>query len=295
MCIGGPLDVVVVPRTVTELKDVLGILRTEQQAVFLLGNGSNLLIGDRGVRGWVISLSGTFRDVRAVSPTILSCGAGASLMSVARQASQNGLSGLEFAAGIPATLGGAVFMNAGAHGADIGERVRTVQVMLSSGEITTLHRTELPWRYRSAGIPSEAIVLSVELELVEGDRESIAAHCQANLDYRRTTQPLALPSAGSVFVNPSPSVSAGAILDRAGVKGYRYGAIEVSRLHANWIVNPDKKGVAVEVLEVIKHCQELALQKSDIHLVPEVQMWGIKLHESMRDDNKAVWEEGRNV
>jgi UDP-N-acetylmuramate dehydrogenase len=194
-------------------------------------------------------------------------------MSLARRVSGDGFSGLEFAAGIPATIGGAIFMNAGAHGSEICERIVHVDAVMSDGSIERFDVRDLPWRYRHSGLPAGCFVTSVRLRVVPGDKARISALCAHNLDERRKRQPLSLPSAGSVFKNPSPDQPAGRLLEEAGMRGERVGGAQVSELHANWIVNPDKSASASDVLSLIALCQARVKARSGIDLVPEVRMW----------------------
>lgn len=274
IAVGGALRALVTVESVTELRAVRALLAAEGQATEVLGFGSNLLVSDSGVDSWVIKLGSEFRSVAPRGSGRYRISGAASLMAVARRMSEEGLSGLEFAAGIPASVGGAVFMNAGAHGAEIGERIVSVQGVLPDGRLCEWSREQLLWRYRSSGLPSGVVVTSVELQFVPGDRGAIARACAENLAHRRRTQPLTLPSAGSVFKNPSPNMPAGRVLEMAGVKGLRSGGAQVSELHANWIVNPEKTASASNVLELIKECVERAASESGVHLEQEVRMWG---------------------
>jgi UDP-N-acetylmuramate dehydrogenase len=256
-----------------ELQAVQKLLATEKQQTRVLGFGSNVLVADQGIRGWVVRLGQSFRSVERLEGDRFIIGGGASLMSVARKISGDGFSGLEFAAGIPASLGGAVFMNAGAHGAEIAERLERVSVVMSDGSFRVFERDELPWKYRHSGLPREATVISAELTLPSGDKERIARACSDNLAHRKNTQPLSLPSAGSVFKNPSPELSAGKLLEDAGLKGVSVGGAMISSLHANWIVNPDRRASASDVLALISLCQERVSERSGIDLEPEVRLW----------------------
>jgi len=265
--------VVLTVESLDQLTRVVRTLAAAGQPMRVLGNGSNLLISDAGVRAWVIRLSGELHKVQQVGSDEFEVCAGARLMQLARQLSADGFSGLEFAAGIPASIGGAVAMNAGAHGAEIGERIVTMTGVLPDGALHTWRRDELPWRYRSAGLPAGVIVTSVRLKLPCGARDQISALCRKNLDHRRSTQPLSLPSAGSIFKNPQPSLPAGAVLDRVGMKGVRIGGALVSPLHANWIVNPDRRASAADVHALIHLCQERALKDAGVALEAEVRSW----------------------
>ncbi len=274
IAVGGPLRALVTVETIEELAAVRALLSSENQTSNVLGFGSNLLVSDRGVNGWIIKLGSSFKVVESIGPELLRLSGSASLMTVARKVSDDGLSGLEFAAGIPASIGGAVFMNAGAHGNEMCERIVSVRGVLSDGQIVEWSRSELPWRYRFSGLPSGATVTSVVLKLVPGDRQDISKSCADNLAHRRRTQPLSLPSAGSVFKNPSPQVPAGRLLEAAGLKGSSVGGARVSDLHANWIVNPAKNASAKDVRELMSQCISKVEATSGITLQPEVRQWG---------------------
>jgi UDP-N-acetylmuramate dehydrogenase len=270
--IGGALRALVTVESVEELSKVLSLLGREGQPVRVLGNGSNVLVSDEGLQEWIVKLGAGLKRVESSGSRFEVFGA-ASLMSFARKVSDDGFSGLEFAAGIPASLGGAAFMNAGAHGAEICSRVSMVRGVLSEGSLREWRRDELPWRYRSSGIPGGAIVTSVVLDLVEGDKEAIARKCSENLSARRATQPLSLPSAGSVFKNPSPERPAGKILESVGMKGRIIGGASVAEIHANWIVNARREATAKDVLALIDLCRETARAKDAVELEPEVKVW----------------------
>jgi len=273
LAIGGPLQYVVTIESLWELQAVLKLLTTEGQRTRVLGFGSNVLVADEGIRGWILRLGQSLRSVERGEGDRFTIAGGASLMAVARKISGDGFSGLEFAAGIPASLGGAVFMNAGAHGAEIADRIERVSVVMSDGSFRVFERDELPWRYRHSGLPRDAVVVSAELLLPSGDKERIARACTDNLAHRKNTQPLSLPSAGSVFKNPSPELPAGRLLDEAGLKGVSVGGAMISALHANWIVNPDKRAPASDIVALISLCQERVRERSGIELEPEVRLW----------------------
>lgn len=270
--IGGALRALVTVESVEELSRVLALLGREGQPVRVLGNGSNVLVNDEGLQEWIVKLGAGLKRIEVSGSRFEVFGA-ASLMSFARKVSDDGFSGLEFAAGIPASLGGATFMNAGAHGAELCSRVAIVRGVLSDGSLGEWRREDLPWRYRSSGLPAGAIVTSVVLDLVAGDRDSIARKCAENLAARRATQPLSLPSAGSVFKNPTPELPAGKILEEVGMKGRAVGAASVSEIHANWIVNPKRQASAKDVLALIDLCRQTALMKDGVQLEPEVKVW----------------------
>jgi UDP-N-acetylmuramate dehydrogenase len=271
--IGGPLAALITVESPEELGAVLQALAAEGQPVRALGFGSNCLIDDCGLDQWVVRLGAGFKGLTIRDDGRVMVGAAASLMSVARKLSDEGFSGLEFAAGIPASLGGAVFMNAGAHGSELCDRIVSVQGVLPTGASATWARSELPWRYRSSGFPVGAVVTSVTVQLEPGDKAKISRICSDNLAERRARQPLALSSAGSVFKNPSPEAPAGRLLETAGLKGVRVGGAIVSELHANWIVNPERKATAADVMMLMGLCQQRVRASCGIELEPEVRLW----------------------
>ncbi len=271
--IGGALRSVVTVESAEELSAVVALLSSEGQGYRVLGNGSNVLFGDDPLGLWIIKLGAGFRRVESISRGEIEVFGSVPLMSFARKVSDDGLSGLEFAAGIPATMGGAVFMNAGAHGGEICSRIVEVRGVLADGSSVVWQRDELSWRYRHSGLPVGAVVTSVRLSLVEGDRVAISERCAHNLTERRARQPLSLPSAGSVFKNPSPELPAGMLLERIGMKGAAIGGAMISEMHANWIVNPKREARAKDVVDLIEACKAKALAEAGIALEPEVRLW----------------------
>jgi UDP-N-acetylmuramate dehydrogenase len=271
--IGGAIRAVVTVESHDELARVIALLSQEGQEYRLLGNGSNVLFGDEPLGLWIVKLGAGFRTIESGSHGEISVGGSVPLMSFARRVSDEGLSGLEFAAGIPATVGGAVFMNAGAHGSEMCSRIVEVRGVLGDGTPVVWQRDDLPWRYRHSGLPHGAAVTSVRLKLVEGDKTAISAACAHNLAERRARQPLALPSAGSVFKNPSVERPAGMLLEQLGMKGRSVGGATVSELHANWIVNPKKDATARDVVALIEECKGRAFTEAGITLEPEVRLW----------------------
>jgi UDP-N-acetylmuramate dehydrogenase len=272
--IGGALRAVVTAENADAVGAVVAILHRHHQPYRVIGYGSNLLISDSGLDEWIVRLGGELKDVVRACADRVEIGGAASLMAVARALCKEGLSGLEFAAGIPASVGGAAFMNAGAHGGELGERVVLVKGVLPDGSAATWSRNELPWRYRSSGLPYGVVVTSVELELAPGDPARISGMCEHNLRERRARQPLSLPSAGSVFKNPSLERPAGLVLEQAGMKGFTWGGAVVSELHANWIVNPRRTASAGDVMAVIAECVRRAKSVTGVDLEPEVKVWG---------------------
>jgi UDP-N-acetylmuramate dehydrogenase len=271
--IGGQFLAFVEVNNEQELISVVKFLCENKISYKVLGAGSNLLISDHNISDWIVKLGKGFRSIENCSETEFRVGSASSLMTVSRDLSQQGLSGLEFAGGIPATFGGAIFMNAGAHGHEISEVVTEVELLMSGGERNVLSNRDLNWEYRKSNLPKDSIVLSTKIKLVLSDSEQTFKHRAECLNYRKQTQPLTLPSAGSVFKNPSSTLSAGKLIEELGLKGYRIGEAEISSLHANWIVNPRKKASFNDVHSLIKLCQNEAKKQRDIELELEQIIW----------------------
>ncbi|MFO0417323.1 MAG: UDP-N-acetylmuramate dehydrogenase [Pseudomonadota bacterium] len=272
--IGGAIRAVVTVESRAEAAEILRLLAAEGQPTRVFGFGSNLLVSDSGLNEWIIRLGASFKGIESLGAGEFELGGNASIMAVSRKLSEEGFAGLEFAAGIPASVGGAVFMNAGAHGGEICQRIVSVRGVLSDGGDYEWRGADLPWSYRRSGLPQGVLITSARIGLVRGDRDTIAKGCADNLAHRRRTQPLALPSAGSVFKNPSPDNPAGRVLEAAGMKGAKLGGAEVSTLHANWIVNPSKSASAADVRGLIELCAKRALEVCGVELEPEVRIWG---------------------
>lgn len=271
--VGGALRALFEPDSIAQVAALVRCFGVHGVPYHVLGAGSNLLIDDAGVVRPVVRLGRGLREVRQLGRGELEVGAGAALMTLARTASSAGYAGLEFAGGIPASLGGAVRMNAGAHGGQMADVVVAVTCVLPTGEVVELPASDLNFRYRSAALPLGAIVVGARLRLVEGDRTAIEGRRAEFLARRKATQPLTVPSFGSVFKNPPGDRSAGAVLEGVGMKGAHRGGAAVSELHANWIINPDRTATAQDVIELIEACREAAKRGSSIDLEPEVVRW----------------------
>jgi UDP-N-acetylmuramate dehydrogenase len=258
---GGELKDLHKPKTTSELIELLKKIESYK----ILGFGSNLLISDDGVSEPVVSFVG--KEI-VVEGTVVTVDAGFGLMSLARKTSEIGLSGLEFAGGIPGSVGGACFMNAGAHGAEIGDVLSRVWFVTKEGREESLSREELSMSYRHSGI--NGFITKAEFSLVRSSNSKELLI--KNLEYRKATQPLHLPSFGSVFRNPK-NRKAGEIIESLGLKGFKVGGAKVSDLHANWIVNPNKNATSEDVRELIKIIKNRAKIEANCDLEPEVVMW----------------------
>ena len=270
--IGGPIAYLVEPADIGSLCSLVSALYREGFLYRVLGAGSNLLIADDGIGGIVIRLGAGFRTIEERDGGYFSIGAASSVMRLARDISAAGFAGLEFAGGIPASLGGAVVMNAGAHGGEFGEILERVGVVLRDGRYEEIKRSDLTIAYRHGGIPEDAIVVRAELRLTSADGAAVAEKRTRFLTHRKETQPLHLPSAGSVFRNPSGHY-AGDLIERGGLKGVRSGGAEISSLHANWIVNPSRTATATEVRYLIDKAIDTIKLQHEVELFPEVRIW----------------------
>lgn len=270
--IGGPADIFFVPRDEVDLQQALVYAGNYGLPVTIIGNGTNLLVSDRGIRGMVIKIGQGLSKIE-IKDSWITAGAGASLPRLANQALQAGLAGFEFLAGIPGTVGGALVMNAGANGSSVGERVSQVTAFDYAGNKLTFDAGELTFTYRKSCLSQRKVIISgVVLEGVPGQKEEINQKIEEYLARRRKTQPLELPNAGSVFKNP-PGDSAGRLIELAGCKEMRVNNIQVSPRHANFFVNLGG-GTAQDVMDLVEQVQQLVEQQFGIKLMLEVQRLG---------------------
>ena len=272
--IGGPAELMAQPQSEAELQSLLLKAAEAAVPVTLVGNGSNLLVRDKGIRGLVIKLGSMLRDIK-VSGNVLTFGSGVSLAQASKKAAELGLSGMEFAVGIPGSIGGAVYMNAGAYDGEMSKVVKSVRVMDAAGEVSELSADELDFGYRHSALQgSSKIVTSVTVELAAGDKQAIAEKMADFSNRRITKQPLELPSAGSMFKRP-PGYFAGTLIDQTGLKGYTVGGAQVSTKHAGFVVNIGG-ATAADVLQLISDVQAKVFAAHGVHLEPEVLVLGEK-------------------
>ncbi|MBZ5637705.1 MAG: UDP-N-acetylmuramate dehydrogenase [Acidobacteriia bacterium] len=269
--IGGPAEVLATPVDRDDLALLLCWAESVGARWRVLGNGSNLLVRDEGVRGVVIRLRRALGEIRAEGSRI-HAGAGAALPAVANLAASLGLAGLEFAAGIPGTVGGAVIMNAGWHEHEIGNVVEEVETLEPGGAETTLPRAACAFGYRATSLRGRgSIVLGATLALRPDDPTAVRARLAAYAAARRVSQPTDLPSCGSVFLKPEGDF-AGRLVERAGLKGLRVGDLEVSSKHANFIVNLGR-GTSADVLALVERIEGEVLRRFGVRLVREFEIW----------------------
>lgn len=270
--IGGPADMLAQPASMEELAALLRWATRRDLPWMVLGNGSNLLVGDLGIRGLVIRMGEALSQSQWRGREV-TAGAGKLMAALALEAAERGCAGLEFARGIPGSVGGAVRMNAGAYEHNVGEYVTEVTGVAYDGEIMRVAGEDISFAYRESSLfELPAVVASVSLRLLPGEREQIMAEMKDFQQRRSLAQPLEFPSCGSVFRNP-PNDHAGHLVEMAGLRGLRVGDAQVSEKHGNFIINRGR-ATAAEVQELISQVQESVYQYAGVHLQPEVKLVG---------------------
>ncbi|MEA4900056.1 UDP-N-acetylmuramate dehydrogenase [Desulfitobacterium sp.] len=264
--IGGTAEWVVWPNSVAELETLWRLAQESQIPIRLIGRGSNLLFPDEGLEG--ITVVSTALTEEIWGEYSLQAEAGCSIARLAQEAAERGFSGLEFARGIPGTLGGAIVMNAGAHGGEIQNVLHKVTVLTEDGKLATFNKEDLIFGYRECSLRGKAWILAAELKFTPGNKETIKAQMAENLAKRKSAQPLELPNAGSIFRNP-PGDSAGRLIEQTGWKGKGIGGAQVSAKHANFIVNRGN-ATAADVLALIEAIQKDVFEKYGVKLQTEV-------------------------
>jgi UDP-N-acetylmuramate dehydrogenase len=271
--VGGPCDLMIFPHSLDELREIVGKASEEEEPLFVMGRGTNLLVLDGGIRGTVINLSQGLKEVLFEGEGVRA-GAGADLPLLAAEAARRGLSGLEFMGGIPGTVGGGVKGNAGAFGNSIGQVVKRLQILDWQGQDRIMERKALGFSYRKSHLPWEGVIVEAEFGLWEEESAAIRKKMEAFGKERSRRQPLQSLTAGSVFKNP-PGAHAGQIIESLGLKGKILGRAKISDLHANFIENlGDAK--AADLLDLIALIQERVEKKMGFHLELEVQVVGEK-------------------
>lgn len=271
--VGGPADILIYPHSKEELERTMAVIRQYEIPWRIIGRGSNLLVRDGGVRGAVIKI-GSGLDHMQVKGDRVIVGGGYSFVRLSVIVSRQGLAGLEFAGGIPGTVGGAVFMNAGAHGSETCEVLESAEVLSEDGKWLRLTNEELQFSYRTSILQSQlrGVATEATFQLKKGDAKQVSEAMLRYKQRRMQTQPLQHPCAGSVFRNPSGNHS-GHLIESAGLKGFRIGGAEVSTQHANFIINRGD-ATANDVLTLIHHIIRTIDEKYGITLQPEVQVVG---------------------
>ena len=271
---GGRAAVLASPRSAAELSELVQRCKSRYVPIRILGAGANLLVSDAGVDGVVVRLDDpSFKEIKIEGSTI-TAGAGVDLFKLVPASAKAGLDGLVHVAGIPATVGGAVRMNAGGAFGDIGESVKRVRVMSDAGEVYDRDRDDLEFGYRQSNIRAPYI-LEAEFELDANEPAELMKRYKEIYLYKKNSQPMGDKSAGCCFKNPpaSAGATAGQLIDRAGLKGYRVGGATVSPVHANFVTAEPGKTTSADVIAVIEHIQQVVQQKFGIQLQRELVIW----------------------
>lgn len=268
---GGPADLLTFPETIAQVHDLVDYAKDNDTPLTIIGNASNLIVRDGGIRGLVVIL--THMHTITVHDNEVTAAAGARIIDTSDAAGAAGLSGLEFAAGIPGSVGGAVFMNAGAYGGEVKDCVASVEVITRSGELHTYTSDDMHFSYRHSVVQETGeIVLGATFKLVPGDAKAIRAEMDHLNDLRRSKQPLEYPSCGSVFKRPTGHY-VGPMIQQAGLQGHIIGGAQISMKHAGFIVNINH-ATATDYLDMIHYVQVHVKAKFDVDLEPEVRIIG---------------------
>lgn len=269
---GGPADYFVMPETKEELRETVSLLKSARKPYYIVGNGSNLLISDTGYRGTVIQIYKEMSEI-TVNGNVIRAQAGALLSRIAGKALESGLTGFEFAAGIPGTLGGACMMNAGAYGGEMKDVLSEVLVLTPEGEFITLSSEELEFGYRTSVIAKKGyIVLEASVLLSEGAEKEIRERMEELRKKRVSKQPLEYPSAGSTFKRPE-GYFAGKLIEDAGLRGFRIGGAQVSEKHCGFVINRGD-ATSAEILELMRQVSARVEEQFGVVLEPEVKRLG---------------------
>lgn len=268
---GGPADLLVFPRSVEQVQRVLAAVKQENLPLTVLGNASNLIVKDGGIRGLVMIL--TDMQELVLEGNQLKAASGAALIEASRQAAAVGLTGLEFACGIPGSIGGAIYMNAGAYGGEVKDVISQVQTMTRDGQLKTYAGADCDFSYRHSRFQEgDEVILGVTFDLAPGDQSTIDSKVAELTHLRQSKQPLEYPSCGSVFKRPE-GYFAGKLIQDAGLQGYQVGGAQVSTKHAGFIVNVDH-ATATDYLEVIEHIRLVVWARTGVFMEPEVRIIG---------------------
>lgn len=270
--VGGNADYYVTPDSEEEIQDVIALCKEFQVPYYVIGNGSNLLVGDKGYRGVILQICREMSSIQ-VDDQVISVQAGALLSKVGSAALEAGLTGFEFAAGIPGTVGGAVVMNAGAYGGEMKDILLDVTVLTSDGEVKVLDLEELELGYRTSVIPKmQYVVLSARFGLQKGDKEMIRATMNQLKEQRVSKQPLEYPSAGSTFKRPEGHF-AGKLIQDAGLRGFQVGGAQISEKHCGFVINKEQ-ATASDIVELMRQVSEKVWELFEVRLEPEVKFLG---------------------
>lgn len=271
--IGGKADYFVSPKTKEQIRELIDYCKEAGISYYLIGNGSNLLVGDKGFRGVIIQIDRAFGEIEFLDEQTVKAQAGVMLSKLAAEVAERSLTGFEFASGIPGTLGGAVYMNAGAYGGEIKDCIVSALVLDENNEMKTLSKEELQLTYRNSIVAKKGYtVLEAVFHFEKGEKEAILAKMAELNGQRREKQPLNYPSAGSTFKRPEGHFAGKLIMD-AGLRGYRVGGAMVSEKHCGFVVNVER-AAAKDVVTLIEDVDRIVFEQFGIHLEPEVRFLG---------------------
>lgn len=270
--VGGPADYFICAESVQEVQDVVALCKKEAVPYYIMGNGSNLLVGDKGYRGVILQIAKAMNTIN-IEGTTIRAQAGALLSRIGHKALEAGLTGFEFAAGIPGTLGGAVVMNAGAYGGEMKDVLADVTVLNQEGQVEVLSNEQLALGYRTSIIAEKGyVVLDATLQLKEGDRAAIKQRMDELREQRTAKQPLEYPSAGSTFKRPE-GYFAGKLIQDANLRGFQVGGAQVSEKHCGFVINRGD-ATAADIVELMEQVTDKVQQISGVTLEPEVKKLG---------------------
>jgi UDP-N-acetylmuramate dehydrogenase len=272
--IGGPADVMIIPDTKEHLGQLLKLLLMKKPPLTIIGNGTNILVRDKGIRGLVIKLGSALKDI-SIQGNVCTFGSGLSLAAAAHAALDAGLTGMEFAAGIPGSVGGAVYMNAGAYGGEMKDIISKVYLVDENGKELIFTNEQMDFAYRHSFIQNKKyLVTAMEVTLKPGKKEEILAKMEDLAQRRLSKQPLEMPSAGSTFKRPQ-GYFVGPLIEKAGLKGFTVGGAQISTKHAGFVVNAGNATCA-DVLSLIEQVQEKIYSLYNVSLEPEILIIGEK-------------------
>ena len=270
--VGGPADIFIEPDDMAELVKAIKDLKEQCVSYYIMGNGSNLLVSDKGLRGAVVKIGEKFGSV-SINNDIITAESGVLLSTLSKMAAKESLTGMEFASGIPGSLGGAVTMNAGAYGGEMKDIVEWVEVLDQDLNLKRLKNDEMKFMYRKSVIePGKHIVLRCCIRLKKGNKDEIDNKMAELAEKRKSKQPLHLPSAGSTFKRPE-GYFAGKLIEDAGLRGFSIGGAQISTLHCGFVVN-NGDATAKDVYDLIRHVQKTVFEKFNVMLEPEVKILG---------------------
>ena len=269
---GGPADFFVTPEKEGQVRKTLSLLKEAQVPRYIMGNGSNILVGDRGYRGVILQICKKMNRIR-IQDTVIQAQAGALLSKIAAEAQAKGLTGFEFASGIPGSLGGAAMMNAGAYGGEMKQVLIQAQILNASGEIEDVLAEEMELGYRSSVFSRNGgVILSASIQLEPGDPPAIQSRMEELKFLRTSKQPLEYPSAGSTFKRPE-GYFAGKLIQDAGLRGFQVGGAQVSEKHCGFVINKDQ-ATAMDIRSLMEQVSEKVYAQFGVRLEPEVKLIG---------------------